>query len=69
MKISKIDLEYCKTILDFNSIEHLRGKIYFRAGTFGITFMKRGKFDFINIGTINDFRNKSILEINNELKN
>jgi hypothetical protein len=68
MKISKIELDYCKSILDFTSIEHLRGKIYFRAGTYGITFLKRGKFDFASIGTINDFRNKTLIEINNEMK-
>jgi len=69
MKLSKTDLDYCKSITDFTTIEHLKSKIFFRAGTFGITFMKRGKFDFINIGTINDFRNKSLSEINNELQN
>lgn len=69
MKLTKIDLEYCKSITDTATIEHLKSKIFFRAGTFGITFMKRGKFDFINIGTINDFRNKTLSKINNELQN
>lgn len=69
MKLSKQDFEYCKSIIDNSKIEHLRGKIYFHAGSFGITFMKREKFEFNNIGTINDFRNKSLSEINNELNN
>jgi putative protein kinase ArgK-like GTPase of G3E family len=68
MKLSKQELEYCKSITDNGIIEHLRGKIYFNAGTYGITFMKRGIFDFADIYTINDFRNKTLSQINNELK-
>jgi hypothetical protein len=68
MKISQIELDYCKSILDSASIEHLRGKIYFIAGTIGLTFMKREKFDFADIASINDFRKKTLTEINNEIK-
>jgi hypothetical protein len=68
MKLTKKDFDYCKSITDNNSIEHLKSKIYFKAGTVGITFMKRTKFDFIDIATVNHFRDKTLTEINNYLE-
>lgn len=61
------NFEFLKNSSDAHEI-HVFGKFSYRAGSYGLSKMKRRKFDYEEISHSNDFRNKTFEQVSKELK-
>ncbi len=63
--MKKITQEQLYTLRQCEDI--FEGRYWLRQGTYGLSLNKRMKFSYEQIGHCNDFRNKTLEEINVEL--
>ena len=70
MRLTELELEICKHLTNHTEITRLRenANLYVKCGTIGITFLKRLKYEFVEIAHINNFRELSLTEFNKLIK-
>lgn len=65
--MTQANFEFLKNSSDAHEI-HVFGKFSYRAGSFGLSKLKRRKFDYETVTSCNDFRNKTFGQVTHELK-
>ena len=65
--MTQANFDFLKNSSDPQEI-HVFGKFSYRAGSFGLSKLKRRKFDYDEISHSNDFRSKTFEQVTKELK-
>ena len=65
--MTQANFEFLKNSSDAHEI-HVFGKFSYRAGSYGLSKMKRRKFEYETVASCNDFRNKTFEKVAKELK-
>lgn len=67
MRLTVKEFQLCKIQPDPQEITLLRNCLFVRCGTFGITFFKRAKHQFVEIAHVNDYQNLDLKTFNEKL--
>jgi len=67
MRLTAKEFELCKIQPDPQEITLLRNNLPVRCGTYGVTFFKREKHQYVEIAHVNDYRNLDLKTFNEKL--